>query len=779
MSDSGNGDETSILSSSQSFDLIVRASNTAPVLSVPGLSAVEGVLQAEVAEGDSLSVQLVGTDADGDKLTYSANNLPPGAELDPVTGELSWTPDFNRADVYEGIELVVSDGHSSSSQTLNLTVTERDRPPVLVPLPLQSTRENSELIFTIKGNDLDGDALLYSAVSELPTGAKLDSFTGEFKWKPNYGQAGDYRLEFAVTDSNGSIDIKEVEIVVANVNRAPGIEVQPQIVALGEELKFTLIGSDADKETRRQGEGETGSGNVLTYSADNLPQGATLDAETGLVKWQPNPGQIGDYVFTYKVSDGEDVAEKNALIRVEATPTPPVVNLEFTPSFPAVSGQKVVINALADSFTDIAEVSISINGQELTLDDRNRAEFIPDATGRVSVEVTATDAAGRTATTTKILKVREREDKAAPVVAFGLGLNGKAIASTTDLVATISDTNLDEWTLGVKGEDELLATGYESVNNDVIAQLDPALYANGFYTLELTATDIKGRKSTTEIIVEVEGSEKQAQYQRLDNDLTVDFGGTQIDLTRRYDSLQRNQSGSSLDARSLAPDGGAGSHRLGNGWQSSWNFELETDVEVRGSGNEGITPFETGTRLYLTLPNGDKPYGMASQRAGFTFQPVAEEITGLTYYRPNWVADEGVEYTLESTNVLLSLAGDRFYDLQTAKPYNLKAEVRGQRAEDSAYTLTSNDGTVYELDAVGRLIEQTTADGTRLIYSDSGILNPATNQMVRFESDELGRLTTVTAPNGTSIVYTYDNEGNLASARNLALGDSVRYGLTG
>ena len=221
--------------------------------------------------------------------------------------------------------------------------------------------------------------------------------------------------------------------------------------------------------------------------------------------------------------------------------------------------------------------------------------------------MTATDAAGRTATKTEILKVREREDKAAPVVAFGLGLDDRAIARTTDLVATVSDTNLDEWVLKAEGRGhsaeggEILATGYGNINNDAIANFDPALYANGFYSLELTATDIKGRKSTTEIIVEVEGSEKQGQYQRVDNDLTVDFGGEQIDLIRRYDSLQRNQSGSSLDARSLAPDGGAGSHRFGNGWQNAWNFELETDVEVRGSGRSGITPFETGIKLYLTL----------------------------------------------------------------------------------------------------------------------------------------------------------------------------------
>ncbi|BAZ46381.1 DNA/RNA non-specific endonuclease [Chondrocystis sp. NIES-4102] len=758
--DSGNGDNSQKLSQEQEFNIVVRNSNTAPVFETGG----ESTRQLSVMEGETLSFTFIGTDADGDDLTYSANKLPKGAKLDPVTGELTWQPSYRSAGIYEGIEVIVSDGHSSSSQNIKITVTNSNFAPVLTSIPLQSTRENTELTFNLKGNDIDGDALLYSAVSQLPKGAKLDARTGEFKWKPSYGQAGNYTLEFAITDSNGSQDTKQVEIVVANVNRAPSIEVKPTIVALGEELEFTLIGSDPDAET------------TLTYFVENLPEGATLNSETGVVTWKPSPGQVGDYVVTYQVNDGEDVARKNALIRVETTPTPPKVNLEFTPSFPAIPGQKVFINALADSFTEIEEIKVMINGKELTLDERNRAVYTPNTPGRVEVEVTATDAAGRTATTTEILKVRDPEDNAKPVVAFGLGLNGEAIASATDIKATVSDRNLDEWTLslqgkgeGEKGKGKVIATGYGEVSNDSVFELDPALYANGFYTLELTATDIKGRTSTTEIIVEVEGNDKTARYQRSDSDLTVDFGGINIDLIRRYDSLQRNQSGSSLDARSLAPalkdtashNGGAGSHRFGNGWSSSWDFDLETDVEIRGSGNEGIKPLETGTRLYLTAPDGE--------RVGFTFQPVAEEITGLTYYRPAWVADEEVDFTLESADVLLSKAGDRFYDLETAKPYNL--EGRSQEA----YTLTASDGTRYEVDSEGKLQEQITSNGTRLIYSDSGILNPDTGEMVRFETDGDGRLTTITAPNGESVIYTYDELGNLVGARNLALGESVRY----
>jgi large repetitive protein len=172
--------------------------------------------------------------------------------------------------------------------------------------------------------------------------------------------------------------------------------------------------------------------------------------------------------------------------------------------------------------------------------------------------------------------------------------------------------------------------------------------------------------------------------------------------------------------------------------------------------------------LYLTTPDGE--------RVGFTFQPVAEEITGLTYYHPAWVADEGVEYTLGSTDILLSKAGERFYDLQTAKPYNPSSLASSASSAPPAYTLTASDGNVYELDSAGNLKEQITSNGTRLIYSDSGILNPETGEMVHFSNDAAGRLNKITAPDGTIVIYDYDEAGNLISARNLAVGQSVRYG---
>ncbi|MEO1006173.1 MAG: Ig-like domain-containing protein, partial [Cyanobacteria bacterium J06638_38] len=315
---------------------------------------------------------------------------------------------------------------------------------------------------------------------------------------------------------------------------------------------------------------------------------------------------------------------------------------------------------------------------------------------------------------------------------------------------------------------QILASGYGTFSNQAITTLDPTVYPNGFYTLVLTATDIKGRTSTTEIVVEVNSDTKQKQYLRQDTDLAISQSqlsliafadDTVVDLVRRYDSLTHNRVGS-----------------FGNGWElASGNFNLETSPPAplllgEGSQSQSQIPFEDGTRVYLTLPTGE--------RVGFTFQPIAEEITGLTYYKPAWIADADVNYSLESANAVLSVARGRYYDLQTARPYNpfnVETLHATSLRDDFAYQLTAPDGTVYKLDADGTVVEQVTVDGTRLIYSDSGILNPATGEMASFEFDDAGRLTQITAPNGDAIAYTYDDAGNLVGVRNIALGDSVRY----
>lgn len=83
--------------------------------------------------------------------------------------------------------------------------------------------------------------------------------------------------------------------------------------------------------------------------------------------------------------------------------------------------------------------------------------------------------------------------------------------------------------------------------------------------------------------------------------------------------------------------------------------DIQTNVPPGDRSSLGIyNPFQIGSRLYLTAPTGE--------RVGFTFNPQRPEIPGLTYYTPAWVADPGVDYTLQSAEAMLTLGGDLLYD---------------------------------------------------------------------------------------------------------------------
>ncbi len=326
------------------------------------------------------------------------------------------------------------------------------------------------------------------------------------------------------------------------------------------------------------------------------------------------------------------------------------------------------------------------------------------------------------------------------------------LTAAAAIVGTISDTNLDTWVLDRapigSSTFTTLASGTAPVSSATLATFDPTVLANGPYVLRLTATDIAGRVSQTTIVVEADSTTKPAQYLRTETDLSVVLAGSVFNLVRTYDSLTADQSGT-----------------FGYGWRLAVeDTDIQTTVLPTGQESTGIyNPFLIGTRVYLTLPTG--------QRVGFTFTPVKEQINGLTYYMPAYTADSGVTYTLSSAGGPLIQAGNRYYDLKTGLAYNPAADLYA----GPEYVLTAPDGTAYDLSTAQGVQEMIRPDGTRLYFSDSGI-TASTGESIQFVHDAQGRITSIIAPDGTRVIYTYDSSGNLVSARNLVSGQSSRYG---
>jgi hypothetical protein len=126
-----------------------------------------------------------------------------------------------------------------------------------------------------------------------------------------------------------------VAIEVTNVNRPPSLQViENKEVDEDNALTFTIVASDEDSDDQ------------LTFSAENLPSGASIDAQSGTFSWTPGFDQAGEYSITIRVSDGESQELTDFTIKVNNKNRAPV--LEGSESGNVTVGENIELSFSAD-----------------------------------------------------------------------------------------------------------------------------------------------------------------------------------------------------------------------------------------------------------------------------------------------------------------------------------------------------------------------------------------------------------------------------------------------
>ena len=351
-------DGTPPLDDFETIQIVVGEINQAPTLvTIGNLSANEGVELNFTANADDLDMPVNG-------LTFSLDaGAPVGASIDPATGVFSWTPTENQGPgIYDVTVRVADDGTPALSdvETIQITVGEVNQTPALAPIGNRSVDEGVLLSFTASASDFDmpGDLLTFSLDTGAPTGASIDSTTGDFSWTPTEDQGpGIYNVTVRVAD-NGTPqldDFEMIQILVGEVNQSPTLApIGNLTVDEGVELSFTATADDLDLPV-----------NGLTFSLDaGAPTGASIDPTSGEFTWMPTESQgPGTFEVTVRVTDDATPALSDVetiQITIGEVNQPPTL---------APIGNLTVDEGLELSFTATAEdLDLPVNGLTFSLD---------------------------------------------------------------------------------------------------------------------------------------------------------------------------------------------------------------------------------------------------------------------------------------------------------------------------------------------------------------------------------------------------------------------------
>jgi len=331
-----------------------------------------------IYEEELLEFAISAYDPDGDTLTFSASNLPPGASFDDQTRTFSWTPASGQAGTYDDVHFEVSDGELTDSEDITITVNQ----PASLPLRINAAGElyvdssgNSWLAdqdyvsgsWGFYGEDhaadrgvdhpISGteDDRIYQTLRFNFDGYRFDLGDGSYTvvlhfaetyWTGPGQRVFDTSIEGQLVlddldifsqvgrDTALSIAFNNIEVQDGQLNIECASSVDYPMI---NGIEIFAAGSNNPPVLNPIGnkvinEGELleftisasdPDGDPLTFSASNLPAGADFGTDTRTFSWTPASGQAGTYPDVhFQVSDGSLTDSEDITITVNTAGTP-------------------------------------------------------------------------------------------------------------------------------------------------------------------------------------------------------------------------------------------------------------------------------------------------------------------------------------------------------------------------------------------------------------------------------------------------------------------------
>ncbi|MCM3187009.1 tandem-95 repeat protein, partial [Priestia megaterium] len=161
---------------------------------------------------------VVGTDVDGNSLSYQLQNRPTnGVAVVNANGTFSYQPNlnFNGSDQFT---VLVSDGQGGTAvSTVTINVIPVNDPPITSNVSF-TIAEDSTLVNRVVAVDPDGNPLTFSLQTAPGNGVAVVNADGTFSYQPNLNFNGTDQFTVLVSDGQGGTAVSTVTVIVTPVN---------------------------------------------------------------------------------------------------------------------------------------------------------------------------------------------------------------------------------------------------------------------------------------------------------------------------------------------------------------------------------------------------------------------------------------------------------------------------------------------------------------------------------------------------------------------------------
>ena len=380
--------------------------NTIACENLPDSTSVLQITATDQDSNDTLTYALSGTNSSHFQISSSTGLILTAQELD-----------YEVLSFYS-LTVSVSDGSTTVSQPLTITITDANDSPSFLDAPYSvQVNENdiSVLDFSVNASDPDNDTLHFTLSGSRSSHFTIHSLTGlvTLTQSLNFEDAAIYVLTVTVSDGAGGVNVTTLTVEVIDQNDSPSFSNTPFSAAIDENIDIgtqVVLASALDED----------GNSTLTYALAGANSSDFAISITGIISTagEINFESCSSYSLTISVSDGTTTV---------TTPLTVTVNDMNDPPMFSNASYSLTVNEGVSSSVSILQVSAS---------DQDNDTIVYSFVGITSSDFTVNSANG--VVSTAVVLDYEKTPSYALTVQADDGNGGKTLSSIT---VTITDLN--------------------------------------------------------------------------------------------------------------------------------------------------------------------------------------------------------------------------------------------------------------------------------------------------------------------------------------------------